>query len=102
MTHIADRYAVLKHQAEALQKQIDAIEAEIKTVKDQILIDYVDQSEIHGAHCTLEIKRDIKRTTLDSKLARQFLTLDEQKICDKVTFYDRVTVKAKVPAKGAV
>jgi hypothetical protein len=86
--NIADRYAQIKN-------QIEALEVELKAARAEILATGMDK--IEGHHCTVTVSL-AERCTLDTKLARQFLTTDQLKACEKIALTETLRIKAKVAA----
>jgi hypothetical protein len=88
MTSIADRYAALKYQQEAIETELKALRAEIIATGREV---------VEGEQCKIVVSLS-ERVTLDSKLARQFLTLDQVKACEKTSLIETLRIKAKVAA----
>lgn len=83
---LADRYAILKADIDALTKQLDAIKAEIKASGVETLVG--DQAVV-----TVSL---YERSTLDSKAAKNLLTEEQIKSCSKVTLVEKITVAPRV------
>tara|TARA_R110000868_G_scaffold348485_1_gene609590 strand:- start:460 stop:735 length:276 start_codon:yes stop_codon:yes gene_type:complete len=84
--NIADRYAALKNEIDALTKELDKCKAEIKaTGKEEIVGDF--------AIVTLSLS---ERTTLDTKLVKDILSAEQIAACSKVTLVETLRVKANV------
>lgn len=82
---LADRYAILKADIDALTKQLDAIKAEIKATGVETLVG--DQAVV-----TVALS---ERSTLDPKAVRELLTAEQVAACTKVTLVETLRVKAK-------
>jgi hypothetical protein len=82
---LADRYAILKGDIDALTKELDKVKAAIKaTGKDEIVGD--------RAIVTVSLS---ERTTFDSKAAKAFLTPEQITSCENVILVETLRVKAK-------
>lgn len=88
MTNIADRYAALKYQAEAIETELKALRAAILATGQEV---------VEGEQCSVTVALS-ERVTLDTKLARQFLTIDQLKACEKTALVETLRIKAKVAA----
>jgi hypothetical protein len=86
--NVADRYAQIK-------SQIEVLEAALKEARNEILATGLEK--IEGDHCTVVVGLS-ERTSLDTKLARQFLTLDQLAACEKTTMIETLRIKTKVAA----
>ena len=82
---LADRYAILKADIDALTKQLDAIKAEIKATGVETLVG--DQAVV-----TVALS---ERSTLDTKAVRELLTDDQIAACTKVTLVETLRVKPR-------
>jgi capsule polysaccharide export protein KpsE/RkpR len=86
MTNLADRYAFLKDEIDALTKQLDKVRAEIKaTGREQIV----------GERAIVTVSL-CERTTFDAKAAKAFLTDNEIAACERVTLVETLRVKPRV------
>jgi len=83
---LADRYAVLKADADAIAKALDAVKAEIKATG-------LDTIEGENAIVTVSLS---ERSTLDTKAAKALLTDEQIAACTKVTLVETLRVKPKV------
>jgi len=83
---LADRYAALKAEADKIAKLLDAAKAEIKATGLELI-----EGQMADVAVTLS-----ERCTLDSKLAKQFLTADQIAACTKTTLVETLRIKAKV------
>lgn len=83
---LADRYAILKADADAIAKALDAVKAEIKATGLEV---------IEGDRAVVTVSLS-ERSTLDSKAAKAFLTDEQVASCTKVTLVETLRVKAKV------
>ena len=90
MTHanLADRYASLKTQIDALTAELDAVKSSIKTL---------GQPVIEGDHCTVTLSLS-ERSSLDSAAAKKLLTEAQIAACTKTALVETIRVKAKVAA----
>ena len=79
---LADRYTILKSEAEALAKQIDALKTEIKATG----LDFVEGDAVIIKVCLSE------RATLDSTAAKKLLTPEQVASCSKVSQIGRAHV----------
>lgn len=83
---LADRYAALKAEIDALTKELDKVKTEIKatgleTIEGDMAIVTVGLSE---------------RSSLDTKAIKEFLTPDQIAACTRVTLVETLRVKPKV------
>ena len=76
LSALADRYAFIKSEIDALTKELDKARAEIKATERAIV--EVALSE---------------RSTLDTKAAKEFLTADQIAACTKVTLVETLRIK---------
>jgi hypothetical protein len=83
LNHIADTYVALKATIEAQQKELEHL-------RDQII--GLGLEEVVGFSFTLTVKT-APRTTLDTKLARTFLTDAEISACEKTSEVTTLRVK---------
>ena len=82
---LADQYAILKGDIDALTKELNKVKAAIKaTGKDEIVGD--------RAIVTVSLS---ERTTFDSKVAKTFLSDDQIVACEVTTLVETLRVKAK-------
>lgn len=82
---LADRYAVLKADADAIAKALDAVKAEIKATGLEV---------IEGERSIVTVCLS-ERATLDTKAAKAFLTDEQVAACTKVTLVETLRVKPK-------
>lgn len=83
MTNLADRYAFLKDEIDALTKQLDKVRAEIKaTGREQIV----------GERAIVTVSL-YERTTFSSTKAKAFLTADQIAACESVVLCERIDPK---------
>ena len=83
---LADRYAALKAEIDALTKELDKVKTEIKatgleTIEGDMAIVTVSLSE---------------RSSLDTKAVKDLLTPDQIAACTRVTLVETLRVKPKV------
>lgn len=83
---LADRYAVLKADYDAIAKALDAVKAEIKATG-------LDTIEGENAIVTVSLS---ERSTLDTKAAKALLTNEQVAACTKVTLVETLRVKPRV------
>ncbi len=83
---LADRYAVLKADADAIAKALDAVKAEIKATG-------LDTIEGENTIVTVSLS---ERSTLDTKAAKALLSDEQVAACTKVTLVETLRVKPKV------
>lgn len=83
---LADRYAVLKADADAIAKALDAVKAEIKATG-------LDTIEGENTIVTVSLS---ERSTLDTKAAKELLTEEQIAACTKVTLVETLRVKPRV------
>ena len=88
MNSIADRYAATK-------AQIEALETELKALRNEIIASGKETFE--GNHVILTVGLS-ERESLDTKLAREFLTISQLAACTKKTTIETIRIKAKVGA----
>lgn len=84
MTNIADRYAELKMQIEALEEELKGIKA---------LADATGMEVIDGDNFRLTIKSS-SRTSLDKDVLAQWLTEEQMQEATKTSTFLRYTYKA--------
>jgi len=83
---LADRYAILKSDIDALTKELDRVKAEIKATGMETIV---------GENAIVVVGLS-ERSTLDTKAAKEFLTADQITACTKVTLVETLRVKPKV------
>lgn len=83
---LADRYAVLKADADAIAKALEAVKAEIKAT---------GLETIEGERAVVTVALS-ERATLDTKAAKELLTDEQIVSCTKVTLVETLRVKPKV------
>lgn len=83
---LADRYAVLKADADAIAKALDAVKAEIKAT---------GLDTIEGENAIVMVSLS-ERSTLDTKAAKALLSDEQVAACTKVTLVETLRVKPKV------
>lgn len=83
---LADRYAVLKADYDAISKALDAVKAEIKATGLEV---------IEGERATVTVALH-ERKNFDSKAAKAFLTPEQIEDCTKVILVERITADPKV------
>ena len=83
---LADQYAIIKAQAEALESQLKALRAEILATGQEVVI---------GDKAVIKVCLS-ERNTLDTKAAKSFLTEDEIYLCTKTTVVETLKVLPKL------
>ena len=83
---LADRYAILKGEAEALNKQIDALKTEIKASG----LEFVEGDSVTIKVCLSE------RATLDSTAAKKLLTPEQVLSCSKVSLVETLRIQPRL------
>lgn len=83
---LADRYAILKADIDALTKELDAVKAEIKATGKDVI-------EGDNAIVTVSLS---ERSTLDTKAAKALLTDEQVASCTKITLVETLRVKPRV------
>lgn len=83
---LADRYALLKNEIDALTKELDKVKAEIKAT---------GLETIEGDHAIVTVALS-ERSTLDTKAAKALLTDEQVAACTKVTLVETLRVKPRV------
>ena len=86
--NLADRYAALKGQIDALTAELDAVKASIKTL---------GQPVIEGDHCTVTLSLS-ERSSLDTAAVKRLLTAEQIAANTKVALVETIRIKAKVAA----
>ena len=83
---LADRYAILKAEADALNKQIDALKTEIKATG----LEFVEGDTVVIKVCLSE------RATLDSTAAKKLLTPEQVASCSKVSLVETLRIQPRL------
>lgn len=83
---LADRYAILKGDIDALTKQLDAVKVEIIASGVETLI---------GEQAIVVVSLS-ERATLDIKAAKEFLTPEQVTACTKTSLVTTLRVKPRV------
>lgn len=82
---LADRYAILKGDIDALTKDLEKVKAAIKATGQETIV---------GDRAIVVVSLS-ERTTFDSKAAKALLTDEQIASCEKVTLVETLRVKAK-------
>jgi hypothetical protein len=88
MNNLADRYAYIKDEIDALTKQLESVRAEIKAT---------GREEIVGDYAIVKVCLS-ERTTFDAKLAQTFLSDNQLAACERVTLVETLRVKPRLPS----
>ena len=83
---LADRYAILKAEADALAKQIDALKAEIKAT---------GLETVEGDNVVIKVSLS-ERSTLDACAAKKILTPEQVAACTKVSLVETLRIQPRV------
>ena len=86
--NLADRYASLKGQIDALTAELDAVKASIKTLGVPTL---------EGDHCTVTLSLS-ERSSLDTAAVKKLLTAEQIAANTKTSLVETIRIKAKVAA----
>ena len=89
---LADRYAILKGDIDALAKELEKVKAAIKATGQETIV---------GDRAIVVVSLS-ERTTFDSKAAKALLTDEQIASCEKVTLVETLRVKAKAGTLIAV
>jgi hypothetical protein len=87
---LADRFAALKQEIDALTKEFDKVKAEIKATGLEV---------IEGDYATVVVSLS-ERRTFDAKTAKTFLTDEQIEACTKVLLIETLRDKPKVNIKA--
>jgi hypothetical protein len=82
---LADRFAVLKADADAINKALDAVKAEIKATGLETIV---------GERAIVTVSLS-ERSTFDSKAAKALLTDEQVAACTKVILVETIRDKPK-------
>ena len=88
--YLADRFAILKQEIDALTKEFEAVKAEIKAT---------GLETIEGDYATVIVSLS-ERSTLDTKAVKELLTAEQVAACTKVTLITTLRDKPKVNIKA--
>lgn len=86
LSALADRYAFIKSEIDALTKELEKARAEIKATGVERIV---------GERAIVEVGLS-ERSTLDTKAAKEFLTADQIAACTKVTLVETLRVKTNL------
>ena len=86
MFNLADRYAALKNEIDALTAELNKVKAEIKATGMETIVGNM-------AIVTVALS---ERSTLDPKAVKEILTADQIATCTKVTLVETLRVKPNV------
>lgn len=86
MLNLADRYAALKNEIDALTAELNKVKGEIKATGMETIVGDM-------AIVTIALS---ERSTLDPKAVKEILTADQIAACTKVTLVETLRVKANV------
>lgn len=89
---LADRYAILKGDIDALTKELEKVKAAIKATGQETIV---------GDRAIVTVSLS-ERTTFDSKAAKSLLTEDQIASCENVILVETLRVKAKAGTLLAV
>ena len=89
--NLADEYAALKVEIEALTKSLDAVKAQIKATGSEI---------IEGDHATVTVGLS-ERTSIDAKAVKLILTPEQFASVSKTTLVETLRLKIKLAAAKA-
>lgn len=84
--NLADRYATLKFQIEALEQELSGVKAEIKALGQE-------QIEGDDVFVTLSLS---ERNSLDTTAVKKLLTEAQIKDCTRTTLVETIRIKPKV------
>lgn len=84
--NIADRYASLKFQIEALEQELSGVKTEIKAL---------GQEQIEGDNVIVTLSID-ERQTLETAAVRKLLTEAQIKACTKISVIETIRIKPKL------
>ena len=87
---LADRFAALKQEIDALTKEFDKVKAEIKAT---------GLETIEGNYATVTVCLS-ERRTFDAKTAKTFLTDEQIEACTKILLIETLRDKPKVNIKA--
>lgn len=83
---LADQYATIKAQAEALEAQLKALRNEILATGQELVI---------GEKAIVKVCLS-ERSTLDTKAAKEFLTVEQVAICTKTSLVESLRILPKL------
>lgn len=83
---LADRYAILKADIDALTEELNRVKAEIKVTGKDVI-------EGEKAIVTVSLS---ERTSFDAKAAKAFLTPEQITSCERVTLIETIRIKPRV------
>lgn len=86
MLNLADRYAALKNEIDALTAELNKVKTEIKATGMETIVGNM-------AIVTVALS---ERSTLDPKAVKEILTADQIAACTKVTLVETLRVKPNV------
>ena len=86
MLNLADRYAALKNEIDALTAELNKVKGEIKATGMETIVGNM-------AIVTVGLS---ERSTLDPKAVKEILTADQIAACTKVTLVETLRVKPNV------
>jgi len=84
--NIADRYATLKFQIEALEQELSGVKTEIKAL---------GQEQIEGDNVIVTLSLS-ERNVLDTTAVKKFLTEAQIKDCTKTSLIETIRIKPKI------
>lgn len=84
--NIADRYASLKFQIEALEQELSGVKTEIKAL---------GQEQIEGDNVIVTLSLS-ERNVLDTAAVKKFLTEAQIKDCTKTSLIETIRIKPKI------
>jgi len=82
---LADRFAILKQEIDALTKEFDAVKAEIKATGLETIV---------GENAIVTVSLS-ERKTFDSKAAKALLTAEQIEACTKVSLIETLRDKPR-------
>ena len=84
--NLADRYAILKQEADAAIAALDLVKAEIKALGRETL---------EGTHVVVTLSLS-ERKSFDAKAAQAYLTADQVAACTRVSTVETIRIKPRV------
>lgn len=84
--NLADRYAILKQEADAALAALDLVKTEIKALGCEVL---------EGTHVIVTLSLS-ERKSFDSKAAQAYLTKEQVAACTRVSQVETIRIKPRI------